>query len=77
MHCLSDVPHAHGPWTSKQKKTKLLTLDKKDNIDLKNRKQLENYLRKFKGIDYIVNASGKNDDITKDQKKSSFKNNKI
>ena len=61
----------------KQKKTKLLTLDKKDNIDLKNRKQLENYLRKFKGIDYIVNASGKNDHITKDRKKSSFENDKI
>ena len=52
----------------KKTKKQNYSLDKKDNIDLKNRKQLENYLKRFKAIDYIVNASGKNDHITKDQK---------
>lgn len=61
---------------SKQKKTKLLTIDKKDNIDIKNKPKLEEYLKKNKDINYIVNSSGKNDHIIKDQRENSIEDDK-
>ncbi len=56
----------------KKKNTKLILIDKKDNIDLKDRDILKNFLNKNKNINYIINASGKNDHIIKENKKSLY-----
>jgi len=56
----------------KQKKTKILVIDKKDNIDLIDRISLDNFLKKNKQVNYIVNAGGKNDHITEGSKKNSY-----
>ena len=60
-----------------QKNTKLLLVDKKSNLDLSDRSAVKKYLNKNKKINYIINASGKNDHIVKNNKKFLFENDKI
>ena len=52
-----------------KKNTKLLLIDKKTNLDLTDRTSVKKYLKSNKKINYIINASGKNDHIVKENKK--------
>ena len=60
-----------------KKNAKILLIDKKDNIDLTDRKSVEIYFKKNKDINYIVNASGKNDHVLKINKKSIYEDDEI
>ncbi len=60
----------------KKKDVRLLFVDKKHNFDLSNRENLKKYLIKNSGINYIINASGKNDHVDNSKKKS-FESEKI
>ena len=46
--------------------------DKKDNLDLTDRNLVKTYLKENKDINYIVNASGKNDHVIKSVKKDPY-----
>ena len=59
-----------------KKSIKLLLADKKTNLDLNNRLALEQFLKKNKNINFIINASGKNDHVTKKNKKNSYEDDK-
>ncbi len=60
----------------RQKNVKLVCVDKSNDFDLVNKQQLSNFLKKNKDIQYIVNASGKNDHVTRN-KKELFEDDKI
>lgn len=60
----------------KKKHTKVLLVDKKDNLDLTDRNSVKTYLKKNKDINYIVNASGKNDHVIKSVKKDPYEDDK-
>jgi len=60
----------------KQKNVKLLCVDKSSTFDLINRNHLSNFFNINKDIEYIINASGKNDHVTKN-KKEIFEDNEI
>jgi NAD(P)-dependent dehydrogenase (short-subunit alcohol dehydrogenase family) len=62
---------------SKKKNVSLLLIDKRKNIDITSRRSLETFLKKNKQINYIVNASGKNDHVVKTNNKRSFENDDI
>ena len=49
----------------KKKYVELKLVDKKENLSLVDRSSLEKFLKKNKNIDYIINASGKNDHVIK------------
>ena len=54
---------------SKDPHSKLISIDKKiEKIDIANSRTLEIFLKKNRNIEYIVNASGKNDHIERDKK---------
>lgn len=57
---------------SKKKNVKKLTIDQKINIDIRDQNSLKSFLIKNKNINYIVNASGKNDHITKKNDKKNY-----
>ncbi len=61
----------------KKRNIKIISIDKKDNIDLIDHNSLKKFLLKNKKINYIINASGKNDHIAKNENKNSFENNDI
>ena len=61
----------------KKKDTKLLAIDKKDKIDLADIDALKNYLKDNKKINYIINASGKNDHIIKEKNNNEYEDDKI
>ena len=61
----------------KQKYTKLLAIDKEDKIDLTDTIALKKYLEANKKINYIINASGKNDHIVKEKNKNKNEDSKI
>jgi len=42
----------------KKRNIKIISIDKKDNIDLIDHKSLKKFLSKNKKINYIINASG-------------------
>ncbi len=60
----------------KQIDVNLICVDKNKNFDLTNKNQLILFLKKHKNIQYVINASGKNDHIDKDKRKQ-FENEKI
>ena len=60
----------------KQINVKLVYIDKSNNFDLTNKSQLSNFLKKNKDLQYIINATGKNDHVTKN-KKEIFEDDKI
>ena len=53
----------------KQKNVKLICIDKSSKFDLTKINLLSDFLKKNKKINYIINATGKNDHITKNKKK--------
>ncbi len=55
---------------------KLVCVDRSKNFDLTKQDLVSNFLKKNKNINYIINASGKNDHITKN-KKTIFEDDKI
>ena len=61
----------------KKKNVKLLLIDKKDDIDISNRNSLKIFFTKNKKINYIINASGKNDHITNNSVKQFYENEEI
>ena len=61
----------------KKKNTKILIVDKKNNLDLIDRASVKEYFKKNKDINYIINASGKNDHVIKKSKKSVYEDDKI
>ena len=60
----------------KQKNVKLLCVDKNTNFDLTNQNHLSDFFKMNKDVQYIINASGKNDHVTKN-KKEIFEDNEI
>ena len=60
----------------KEKNVKLVCIDKNKNFDLTKKNQLLNFLKKNKDLEYIINASGKNDHVIKN-KKEFFEDDKI
>ena len=60
----------------KQKNVKLLCVDKSKTFDLTNQNHLSDFFKKNKDLEYIINASGKNDHVTKN-KKEIFEDNEI
>ena len=60
-----------------KKNTKLLLIDKKTNLDLTDRDSVKKYLKSNKKINYIINASGKNDHIVKENKKKLYEDDRI
>jgi len=54
----------------KKNNVKLICIDKSNDFDLTKIDQLSNFLKKNKDLEYIVNASGKNDHITKNKKEN-------
>ena len=60
-----------------KKNTKLLLADKKTNLDLVDRFAVKEYLNKSKKINYIINASGKNDHVAKNNKKNLYEEEEI
>lgn len=61
---------------SKQKNVKLICVDKSESFDLTKKNNVSDFLIKNKDIEYIINASGKNDHIKKN-KKEIFEDDKI
>ena len=61
---------------NKKNDVKLICVDKSNNFDLTKIDQLSNFLKKNKDLEYIVNASGKNDHIT-ESKKENFEDEKL
>lgn len=57
---------------NKKKDVNLVVLDKKKNLDISDRKSLRIFFKKNSKINYIINASGKNDHITNNRKKNLF-----
>jgi dTDP-4-dehydrorhamnose reductase len=59
--------------------TRLIRIDKKiEKLDISNSEELEFFFKKNKNIEYIVNASGKNDHIEKINKnKKNFEDERI
>ena len=60
----------------KQKKVELICVDRSNDFDLVNKQQLSIFFKKNKDINYIVNATGKNDHVIKN-KKELFEDDKI
>ena len=58
------------------KKVQLVCVDKSKDFDLSKQDLVSNFLKKNKNLNYIINASGKNDHVTKN-KKTIFENDKI
>jgi NAD(P)-dependent dehydrogenase (short-subunit alcohol dehydrogenase family) len=56
----------------KKKNVKLLGIDKEDKIDFTDSNAVKKYLNNNKKINYIINASGKNDHVVKNKRKSKF-----
>ena len=54
----------------------LVCVDKSENFDLTKKNLVASFLRKNKNLNYIINASGKNDHVTKN-KKTIFEDDKI
>jgi NAD(P)-dependent dehydrogenase (short-subunit alcohol dehydrogenase family) len=61
----------------KKKYVELKLVDKKENLSLFDRSSLEKFLKNNKNIDYIINASGKNDHVIKSGDKKNYENNEI
>jgi NAD(P)-dependent dehydrogenase (short-subunit alcohol dehydrogenase family) len=61
----------------KKKNVHLQLIDKKLNLDLTDRSSLQNFLKKNKNINYIINASGKNDHVIKSREKNNFESDEI
>ncbi|MBD1156612.1 SDR family oxidoreductase [Pelagibacterales bacterium SAG-MED20] len=61
----------------KKKYTKLLAIDKDDKINLLDSTVLKNFLEVNKNINYIINASGKNDHIKREKDKNKHEDVKI
>ena len=59
-----------------EKNVKLVCIDKGENFDLTKKDLVSNFLKKNKNLNYIINASGKNDHINKN-KKTIFEDDKI
>jgi NAD(P)-dependent dehydrogenase (short-subunit alcohol dehydrogenase family) len=61
----------------KKKNVYLKLVDKKKNLDLTDRISLEKFLKKNKNINYIVNASGKNDHVVKSRLVNNYEDEEI
>jgi nucleoside-diphosphate-sugar epimerase len=59
-----------------ERNVKLVCIDKSENFDLTKKDLVSNFLKKNKNLNYIINASGKNDHVTKN-KKAIFEDDKI
>ena len=59
-----------------KKNVKLVCVDKGEDFDLTKKDLVSNFLKKNKNLNYIINASGKNDHVTKN-KKIVFESDKI
>jgi NAD(P)-dependent dehydrogenase (short-subunit alcohol dehydrogenase family) len=59
-----------------KKNVKLVCVDKSEDFDLTKKDLVSNFLKKNKNLNYIINASGKNDHVTKN-KKIVFESDKI
>ena len=59
-----------------ERNVKLVCIDKSENFDLTKKDLVSTFLKKNKNLNYIINASGKNDHVTKN-KKAIFEDDKI
>ncbi len=50
------------------KNIKLVCIDKSENFDLTKKELVRNFLKKNKNLNYIINASGKNDHVIKNKR---------
>jgi len=60
-----------------KKNTTLLAIDKNTKLDLTDSSNVKTFLKNNKKINYIINASGKNDHIEKEDRKNRYEETKV